>query len=59
MPNSGADAVKDAAGNTLANPFNQNFKVLYGDFTDDGNVSSADFLGVYYAMANPTTSSPT
>ena len=28
--NSGPDAVKDAAGNTLANPFNQNFKVLYG-----------------------------
>ncbi len=51
--NSGADAIKDAAGNTLATPFDQNFKVLYGDFNGDGVVSSADFLGVYYAMSQP------
>ncbi len=49
--NGGVDALKDAAGNVLANPFDQNFNVLYGDFNDDGNVSSADFLGVYYAIA--------
>jgi hypothetical protein len=48
--NSGTHAIKDAAGNTLANPFDQNFKVLYGDFNGDGVVSSADMLGVYYAM---------
>jgi hypothetical protein len=47
--NSGAHAIKDAAGNTLANPFDQDFKVLYGDFNGDGVVSSADMLGVYYA----------
>jgi hypothetical protein len=51
--NTGANAIKDIAGNTLANPFNQNFKVLYGDVTGDGNVSSADFLSVYYAMSQP------
>jgi hypothetical protein len=51
--NSGADAIKDAAGNTLATPFNQNFRVLYGDFTGDGVVTSADFLGVYYAISQP------
>jgi hypothetical protein len=51
--NTGIDAIKDAAGNSLLNPFNQNFKVLYGDFNGDGYVSSADFLGVYYAMSQP------
>jgi hypothetical protein len=51
--NTGLDAIKDAAGNTLASPFNQNFKVLYGDFNGDGNISSADFLGIYYAMSQP------
>ncbi len=29
------------------------FKVLYGDFNGDGVVSSADFLGVYYATSQP------
>ncbi|MFI5458055.1 MAG: dockerin type I repeat-containing protein, partial [Isosphaerales bacterium] len=51
--NTGADAIKDAAGNSLANPFNQNFKVLYGDFNADGNVSIADVLGIYYAVSQP------
>ena len=51
--NAGMDAVKDAAGNPLASPFNQDFKVLYGDFNGDGNVTSADFLGVYYAISQP------
>jgi hypothetical protein len=51
--NTGPDAIKDAAGNSLLNPFSQNFNVLYGDFTDDGNVSSADFLGIYLAISQP------
>jgi hypothetical protein len=51
--NTGPDAITDAAGNSLLTPFNQNFNVLYGDFTDDGNVSSADFLGIYYAIGQP------
>ncbi len=49
--NSGMNAIKDAAGNTLASPSSQNFKVLYGDFNGDGVVSSADMLGVYDAMS--------
>src|SRR5262249_54232089 len=48
--NAGPDAIKDAAGNSLPNPFNQSLTVLYGDFNGDGVVDSADFLGVYYAM---------
>jgi hypothetical protein len=49
---SGPDAIKDSAGNGLVGGgFSENFKVLYGDFTGDGNVSSADFLGVYQAIA--------
>jgi hypothetical protein len=51
--NSGPDQITDAAGNSLLNPFNQSFNVLYGDFTDDGNVSSADFLGIYDAISQP------
>ena len=53
LVNSGADAIKDAAGNTLASPFMENFKVLYGDFNADGAVTSADYLGVYYAVSQP------
>ena len=51
--NTGANAITDAAGNTLASPFIQNFKVLYGDVTGDGLVSSADFLAVYFAISQP------
>jgi Dockerin type I domain len=47
------NAIKDAAGNALASPFAQSFKVLYGDFNGDGVVSSADMLGVYYAVSQP------
>jgi len=49
----GPDAITDAAGNSLLNPFNQNFRVLHGDFNADGYVSSADFLGIYYAIGQP------
>jgi hypothetical protein len=51
--NSGVDAIKDAAGNTLASPFAQNFRVLYGDFNDDGFISSADFYLIYLAKNQP------
>ena len=49
----GVDALKDAAGNPLyaGAGFAENFKVLYGDFNDDGNVTSADMVGVYAATA--------
>ena len=39
----GAHAVKDAAGNSLTT-FNQNLKVLLGDFNDDGVVSVIDSI---------------
>ena len=47
----GADAVTDAAGNTLyaGTGFSQNFKVLYGDFNGDGVVSSADMTAIQTA----------
>ncbi len=49
--NSGLDAIKDAAGNSLAGAFDQNFNVLYGDFTDEGYVNSADLLAIYNAIS--------
>jgi hypothetical protein len=55
LAGSGANAIKDAAGNALAGGagFTQAFSVLYGDFTGDGVVTSADALGV----ANATKAS--
>jgi hypothetical protein len=39
----GSNALKDGNGNTLAGgTFAQNFKVLWGDFNDDGVVSASD-----------------
>ena len=51
----GADALKDAAGNPLlgGSNFAESFKVLYGDFNDDGVVSSTDMVAVYAATAAP------
>jgi hypothetical protein len=48
LAGSGANAIKDAAGNGLAggSGFSQAFSVLYGDFNGDGVVSAADMLGV-------------
>jgi hypothetical protein len=48
---SGADALKDAAGNGLygGSGFMQNFAVLIGDVNDDGVVSSADLVAAYLA----------
>jgi uncharacterized repeat protein (TIGR01451 family) len=44
LAGAGANALKDAAGNTLSTGvgFSQNLKVLYGDFNDDGVVNSQD-----------------
>jgi fibronectin type 3 domain-containing protein len=44
LAGSGANALKDSAGNVLANGagFSQNLKILYGDFNDDGVVNSQD-----------------
>jgi large repetitive protein len=49
----GPNAIEDAAGNELygGTGFAQNFKVLYGDFNDDGVVSAADMAGVNAARA--------
>lgn len=48
LAGSGADAIKDAAGNALAggSGFSQNLKILWGDFNDDGVVNSQDAVGV-------------
>ena len=52
---SGANAIKDAAGNELYGGagFAQNFKVLYGDFNGDGTVTSADMVGVHNLSLGP------
>ena len=44
----GADAIKDAAGNELyaGAGFAQNFNVLYGDFDGDGVVTTSDMRGI-------------
>jgi hypothetical protein len=48
LAGSGANAIKDAAGNGLAggSGFSQAFSVLYGDFTGDGAVTATDLVGV-------------
>ena len=48
LAGSGANAIKDAAGNALAggSGFSLAFSVLYGDFNGDGAVTAADLLGV-------------
>jgi len=50
---SGSDAIKDASGNALGGGagYAQNFKVLQGDFNDDGFVASNDMLAVWNATA--------
>ena len=55
LAGTGAAALTDAAGNPLAAGagFAQGFKVLYGDLNADGVVSATDFVGVYYATAQP------
>jgi hypothetical protein len=51
----GADAIKDAAGNSLNSGagFTQNFKVLEGDFNGDGVVNALDLVAVSNAIKQP------
>ena len=55
LAGSGANAIKDAAGNALSGGagFTQGFSVLYGDFTGDGVVNAADMLAVAAATKQP------
>jgi hypothetical protein len=55
LAGSGADALKDMNGNALTNGagYNQNLKILYGDFNDDGLVNAQDTVGVNNAISNP------
>ncbi len=55
LSGTGANALTDAAGNPLANGagFSQTLKVLWGDFDDDGFVTSADMVGVNNASVSP------
>ena len=48
----GVGALRDRAGNPIA-AFAQPFKVLYGDFTDDGVVDVADEAGVRANLTPP------
>jgi hypothetical protein len=45
-------SIKDVAGNSLSQT-NNSFKVLYGDFNDDGVITSADVVGINNAIAGP------
>ncbi len=55
LAGSGANALRDALGSPLGGGagFMQNFKVLLGDFNDDGVVSAADLVGVNNATVAP------
>lgn len=52
LANSGANAIKDKAGNVMP-AFGQAFNVLWGDFTDDGVVDAADEAGVRALQGGP------
>lgn len=51
LAGSGANAIKDAAGNALSGGtgFSQAFSVLYGDFDGDGSVTATDYSDVVAA----------
>jgi beta-lactam-binding protein with PASTA domain len=54
LAGSGANALTDSNGTPLANAgFSQTLKVLWGDFNDDGYVTSADMVGVNNASTKP------
>jgi len=55
LAGSGADAIKDFSGNGLnsGSGFTQNFKVLLGDYNDDGIVNSADTVNVNLQTTQP------
>jgi hypothetical protein len=50
-----ANAITDKAGNPLSGgvDFNQNLKILYGDFNDDGVVNAQDLVLVNAARPQP------
>jgi hypothetical protein len=52
LADSGPNVLKDKAGNPIA-VFSKAFKVLYGDFTDDGVVNAADEAGVRANLTAP------
>jgi hypothetical protein len=53
LSGSGANALKDAAGNALnaGVGFSQTLKILWGDFNDDGAVSATDMVLVNIAVS--------
>ena len=55
LAGSGVNAIKDSDGNGLTGGtgFAQTVKVLYGDFNDDGVVSSSDTVLVNSARSKP------
>jgi hypothetical protein len=55
LAGSGANAIKDAAGNALAggSGFSQAFSVLYADFNGDGVVNASDLTLVNNARLAP------
>jgi hypothetical protein len=52
---SGANAIKDVNGNAIngGTNFTENFKVLWGDFNDDGVVNASDSVLVNNARSSP------
>jgi hypothetical protein len=52
LATTGAAALKDKGGNPIVG-FSQAFKVLYGDFTDDGVVDAADEAGIRAHIPSP------
>ena len=55
LAGSGADAIKDTSGNSLngGSGFTQHFKVLMGDYNDDGVVNAVDTVGVNAKTVQP------
>jgi hypothetical protein len=55
LAGSGPNALLDGTGNALANGagYNQNLKILWGDFNDDGVVNAQDDVGVNNASSSP------
>ncbi|HTS11528.1 MAG TPA: FG-GAP-like repeat-containing protein [Candidatus Limnocylindrales bacterium] len=55
LAGSGANAIKDAAGNAVngGSGFSQPLQILWGDFNDDGNVSATDMVLVNTAHSQP------
>ena len=55
LTGSGADAIRDSSGNSLNGGagFTQHFKVLMGDYNDDGVVNAVDTVGVNTKTVQP------